>query len=186
MTSRSVTESLSITQGDVLYVGQQINLDLIALSNAYPTVLSKDRAMNLFNSYTTLLYNNAVSSIGFSIYDPRDGNLVYHENRYKVLYGDAVREINPSGRGVGRGGKPVQPVRLPSSATFTAWVMWSSRMLGLSVPEQERIVSGTGWDIPGKNPKFVGEYRGGKWTSTGFIGRGGIGVEGEMWILGLK
>lgn len=180
MESFVTSTSLSITQNNVLYVGQQINLDLQALSKAYPRIIPLDYAVELFNSYTIFLYNTAVSDIGFSIYDPANENLVYHENRYKIVLGIDVRSVTMrENRGIG--GAPVERVWVPSSAAFTPWVIWSSTMLNSSKEEQRRIVSGTKWLIPGEGSTFKGKYEGGIWSSLGLYGSGDLGVEGQVW-----
>ncbi|MCL1475027.1 hypothetical protein [Argonema antarcticum] len=180
MKSLVISTSLSITGADVLYVGQQINLDLQALSKAYPKIISLDYAVKLFNSYTTFLINNAVSDIGFSLYDPANENLVYHEYRYKVVLGVDVRSVTKGNR-LGTGGKPVETVWVPSSAAFTPWVIWSPTMLNLSKEQQRSIVSGTKWLIPGEGSTFKGKYEGGIWSSLGLYASGDLGVEGQVW-----
>lgn len=176
MRSQVYTESYTVSQADVLYVAQQINSDLMALSQAYPNLLPIADAMSLFNSYSTFLNNAAISNLGFTVHDPPTGNLVYHEYRYEVLYGGDVRSVNPQGQPMGRGGRPVNRVWLPASAKFTSWLTWSNRMLQLSVYEQEQIVSGTGWDIPSRCSVFNRRFEGGSWSSLGFYGRGNIGT----------
>ena len=165
MRSQVISESFTVAHVDVLYVAQQVNLDLQALSKAYPRLLSLDRAINLFNSCTTFLVNYAVSKIGYCVHDPKQSNLVYHELRYEVLYGGDVSAISPGGRRIGKGGHPIESIRIPDSAVFTPLVWWSSHMLGLSEAEQEQIVSGTGWTIPRLSTGFNGTYQGGAWSS---------------------
>lgn len=179
MQSQVISETYNIVQADVLYVAQQVLADLHSISNAYRHILSLDRAMNYFNSISTFLYNNAISELGFTIHDPLANNLVYHEYQYAILYGDAVRSFNPKGAAVGRGGKPVSPVQLPSSATFNAWVIWSTIMLSLSEWEQQNIVSATEWDIPSRCPSFNRRFVGGAWEDLGFYGRGYLGAKGK-------
>lgn len=176
MRSQVFAESFTVSQADVLYVAQQINSDLMALSQAYPHLLPIAEAMSLFISYSTFLNNAAISYLGFTVHDPSTGNLVYHEYRYEVLYGGDVRSFNPSGQPTGRGGRPVNRVWLPASAQFTPWLNWSSRMLQLSIHEQEQIVSATGWDIPSRCSTFPRRFEGGNWSSLGFYGRGNIGT----------
>lgn len=168
MSSIVVTGTVSISHTDVLFVAQQINLDLIELSKAYSDKLSYERAAKLFNSYTTFLLNKAVNRLGFSIYDPADSDLVYHEYRYDVIYGGNVTG--------GKGGRPVTRVRVPASAIFLSWVFWSEEMKRLSPIQQAAIVKDTEWDIPGKNPSFNGRYSSGSWSSGGDYGRGSLGV----------
>lgn len=173
MPSQVYTDTIAVSQVDVLFVGQQINLDLIELSKAYPDKLSLESAMRFFNSYTTFLLNAAVTRLGFSIYDPLAYNLVYHEYRYDVSYGNVA-----SG---GRGGRPVTRHWLPRSATFTPWVAWSNKMLNLPEDRQQKIVAGTKWNIPFRNGTFNGRYEGGNWTSGGSYGRGSLEVAMNIW-----
>lgn len=168
MSSIVLTGTVSVSHTDVLFVGQQINLDLRELRKAYPDKISEDRVTTLFNSYTTFLINKAVDRLGFSIYDPADSALVYHEYRYDVIYGSNVTG--------GKGGRPVTRVRVPGSAIFLSWVFWSEEMKRLSPAQQAAIVKDTEWDIPGKNPAFSGRYSGGNWSSGGDYGRGSLGV----------
>ena len=168
-TSRVFTETIVISQTDVLYVAQQINLDLLELSKAYPEKLPPEKAQRFFNSYTTFLLHSAVDRLGFSIHDPVPSSLVYFEYRYDVRYGGSV----VAG---GRGGRPINRAWLPASAIFTAWVDWSQRMLNLSKQDQEKIVAGTDWDIPERNPIFSGRYDGGNWSSGGSYKRGSLEV----------
>jgi len=179
MQSQVLTQTYVIGQADVLYVAQQVLNDLRALSQAYPRVLTNEAVMDLFNSITTFLYNDAISELGFTIHDPLKGNRVYHEYRYEILYGDAVLPFNPGGQAVGRGGKPVTSVYLPASAKFDPWVVWSAEMLGRSEWEQENIVSGTHWDIPSRCKPFTRRFEGGSWVEFGFYGRGYLGVKGS-------
>lgn len=181
MRSQVFVESYTISQADVLYVAQQINADLAALSQAYPHVLPTARAMNLFISYSTFLNNAAISDLGFTIHDPSRGNLVYHEYRYEILYGGDVRSLNPTGQPMGRGGRPVNYVWLPTSVQFTPWLTWSNRMIQLSIPEQVQIVSGTEWVIPLYSATFHRWFDGGSWSNLGFYGRGNIGVNGSIY-----
>ncbi|MBD2183858.1 hypothetical protein H6S82_31075 [Planktothrix sp. FACHB-1355] len=182
MKSLVVSESISVTQNDVLYVAQQLTRDLKALSKAYPNLLSIDYASDLQDSFTTFLYNNAITELGFSIYDPANSNLVYHEYRYKVLYGGDVVSVNPSGGRGGRGGRSVEPVSVPSSALFIPWVKWSQTMMLLSEDEQRNIVIDTGWSIPGKGSSFQGKYEGGNWSNLGHYYSGSLGVSGLVYV----
>ncbi|HEY1349475.1 MAG TPA: hypothetical protein VGF67_07625 [Ktedonobacteraceae bacterium] len=176
MRSQVFAESYTVSQADVLYVAQQMNADLMALSQVYPFVLPITRAMSLFISYSTFLNNAAVSYLGFTIHDPGAGNLVYHEYRYEILYGGDVRSSNPTGQPLGRGGRPVSQSWLPASVQFIPWLNWSNRMLQLSIPEQEQIVSGTEWVIPSQCVTFHRRFEGGSWSSLGFYGRGNLGT----------
>jgi len=179
MQSQVISDSFTINHSDALYLAQQISIDLTALSQAYPEVLSPGEAMSLFMSYSTFLVNYAVTTLGFSIYDPSNVNLVYHEYRYEVLYEGNVQKLNSVRHPIGRGGKPVNKVWLPASAKFTPWVVWSPRMLRLSIPEQERIVSGTRWDIPSQGSTFIRRFEGNNWNSLGFYGSGNPGGSGN-------
>ena len=179
MRSQVISSSYSVEQVDVLYVAQQINRDLQSLSKAYPRLISIDRVLNLFNSYVTLLHNKALAELGFSIHDPSASNLVYHEYRYKVLYGGEVIAVSPDGRRMGTGGRPVKAVWIPSTARFAHWVIWSQGMLNLSESAQQRILSGTDWSIPGRNLPFNATYKGGSWNSSGSYASGRIGVSGK-------
>lgn len=179
MKSQVITDTFSVTQADVLYVAQQLNLDLQSLSKAYPSKLSLDYAMNLFNSCSILLYNFAVSHIGFSIHDPDQKNLVYHELRYEVVYGGDVVAIAPNGGRGGRGGRQINPVWVPNSAVFSPWVTWSQSMLSKSEYEQSQIVAGTLWGIPGKSGHFSLSYEGITWRNTGNYYSGNIGAKGS-------
>lgn len=167
------TGTVTITQNDVIYVGQQILCDLQELSKAYPKKLPGDKVLGLYNSYVTFLLSYAITRLGFSINNPRRRNLVYHEYRYEVDYSGGV----PSAVG-GRGGQPVTKIRwLPRSATFTSWVLWSDHMKNLSVREQEQIIQGTEWKIPGLNATFNGRYEDGSSYNRGHYQRGPLKVE---------
>lgn len=179
MRSSVISRTFTVEQVDVLYVAQQINLDLQSMSRAYPTILSMTRATNLFNACTTFLHNYAVKRVGFSIFDPAQSDLVYHELRYEVLYGGQVASINPGGGRMGRGGIPIEAVWVPRTARFTAWVVWSSHMLSLSRERQRQIVSGTGWTVPNDGSSFDGTYQGGSWSSIGSYASGNIGATGK-------
>lgn len=175
MPSQVYTGAVAVNQADVLYVGQQINRDLIELSKAYPDKLPLEKAVRYFNSYTTFLLNAAITELGFSIYDPLARNLVYHEYRYEVHYGSVTTG--------GQGGHRVARVWLPASATFTPWVAWSEEMLSLPEDHQEQIVAGTEWNIPSKNGTFNGRYDNGNWSSGGSYGRGSLEVAMKIFRL---
>ncbi|CBN53560.1 MULTISPECIES: hypothetical protein [Kamptonema] len=180
MKSIVISTSISITGNDIIYVAQQVKRDLKSLSKAYPNLLSSDEADDLEDNFMTLLINNAVSDIGFSIYDPTNSNLVYHEYRYKVLLGGDVTSVTNGGR-QGTGGKPVEAVWIPSSAVFTSWVIWSDTMSNLSKEQQRSIVSNTRWSIPGENSSFQRRYEGENWSSLGLYASGNLGVEVQVW-----
>ena len=143
--------SLTITQVDVLYVSQQIKRDLMVLSDCYPTIISQRRVNELDISVGTLLFNDAVKTIGFAIMDPRN-NLVYHELRYTISY-------TGTGPRTGLGGSAITRVSVPPSARLQAWVSWSRTMLSLPTEKQRQIVQSTGWGVPGGS-KFNGQYNG--------------------------
>jgi hypothetical protein len=132
--------AMQITQVDVLYVAQQINKDLTALSKAYPKILAMDRAMDLFNASVTFLANYAVSEMGYSVHHPNDNKLVYLDLQYQVAR-DGIDKGN-------KGGYLIDKIQIPHFAKFTPWVVWSSTMFKLSEDEQKQIVSGTGWNMP--------------------------------------
>jgi hypothetical protein len=144
---------ITITAQDVLYVGQQITRDLTKIGDAYPNLINGDKILKLFQAITTFLIRNTVQKIGFSIHDPEQENLVYHEWIYVVLQGDAIPE-NMRGKQQGKGGEePVVPVsKLPQSARFQAWVIWSDEFLKLSDEQQKEVLDDTGWGAPGNNP----------------------------------
>lgn len=179
--SRVMTSSYVVSHADVLYVGQQINSDLIELARAYSDIFSFEEALGLFNSYTTFLANSAVSNLGFTIYDPSSSNLVYHESQYEVVYGEEVYVLNPSGHSQGVGGRSVTRIWVPNTVRFKPWVVWSSTMLALTEAEQESIVSGTNWDIPSRNTTFQRRYVGGNWEKTGIYARGNVAVQGSTY-----
>lgn len=183
MESYVISKSIAFTveQVDVLYLAKQIYLDLRSLNKAYPKIIPSEYVYSLFDACSDFLANYAVKRIGFSIIDPKDNDLVYHELRYKVLYGGEVTVINPNKGRRGRGGIAIDAVWVPKTATFTAWVVWSSHMLNLSRIKQKNIVSGTDWSIPGEGSKFRGNYQGGNWSSIGSYASGNIGATGSLW-----
>lgn len=166
---QSFVDAKTFSQNDILYVGYQINRDLQALSDAYPNILTPRYALGLSNSCTIFLSSNAVTHIGYSIYDPTNNNLVYHELLYKVQYDGDVK-----GGQNGGGGRAITSIRVPPSAKFTAWVKWSQTMLSLSEAAQEQIVSGTDWSIPRKGTPFYGTYVGGNWQDKGKYSSGAL------------
>ncbi|WKZ40025.1 MAG: hypothetical protein QY328_17340 [Anaerolineales bacterium] len=174
----ATSESFAVEQVDVLYVAQQINLDLQSMSRTYPRLLSIDHAMNLFNSFVSFMANNAVKVMGFSIYDPKQDNKVYHELKYAILYGGDVQTVAPQGGRGGTGGRSIESVWIPTTAEFISWVIWSDHMLTLPQEKQRLIVSGTGWNTPGIN-SFKGKYDGGHWYNTGNYYSGNIAAESK-------
>lgn len=180
MSTQSFSSVVTINQVDVLYVGQQILRDLRAFSVAYPSVLSLDDVMDLNDSFTTFLYHDAVTKFGYTIHDPSQNNLVYHELRYEVLKGGEIASSVPSrGEKGGTGGNPIIPVWIPSTVQFTPWIIWSSRMLNLTHTQQRQIVSGTGWNIPSESGTFKATYQGGNWGNLGVYYSGDLGVSGK-------
>lgn len=181
MQTQSFSSTVVITQGNVLYVGQQISRDLRSFATAYPSVLSLDYAMSLYDSYTTFLLHDAITTLGYTIHDPRQNNLVYHELRYEVLKGGEIAAIASAGYEGGTGGNPIIPVWLPGTAQFTPWVIWSSQILRLSYIQQRQIVSGTGWSIPNESGTFHATYQGGDWANLGTYYSGSLGVSGKQY-----
>lgn len=181
-TSFSDTNTIVIVQGDVLFVANQINVDLQTIQLAYPDKVTIDEVMKLFTCYSSFMADYAVSQLGFCIYDPLDRNLVYCEYRYQVLYGGEVRNLNPDGRPIRMLHPLLQHSYVPLSARFTPWVSWSKHMLGLSRDEQARIVSGSGWSLPSQANHLDLKYDGLDWESLGLGGRGAIAVKGTRAI----
>ncbi|MFI9387270.1 hypothetical protein [Kutzneria sp. NPDC052558] len=167
--------SLTVTQVDVLYVSQQIKRDLGAMQASYPSIVDWKRINELDLSFSTFLINDAVTTIGLSIADPQQGNLVYHELRYAISYtGDGGR--------VGLGGRAITPVAVPASARLTAWVHWSQRMRNLPLDKQRQIIQGTRWGLPrppGQPGGFVGRYTGGQHTAYSTYASGPLVAEAE-------
>jgi hypothetical protein len=181
MKSVVIDETVVITGEDILYVAQQIKRDLKALSKAYPHIISLDYADDIHDSFTTFLANNAVSRLGFGIYDFAKDNLVYHEYRYKVLRGGEITDQTGGGK-EGKGGQPVEKLVLPPTAIFTAWVNWSSDMRNMPEEQQKNIVENTGWLTPSqKNGGFNQKYEGGEWTNSGLYASGQLGVDVDIW-----
>lgn len=143
--------SVAITQVDVLYVSQQIKRDLNALRDCYPGLLSDRWINDLDIAVGTFLFNDAISSLGFSVIDPADDDLVYHELRYVIEY-------SGEGSRTGMGGRSLAPVQIPRRVALTPWVVWSQSMLSLPFDKQRLIVQGTGWGAPGSD-LFRGRYR---------------------------
>lgn len=155
----TIVEVETITETDVLYIGQQIHRDLQQIRKAYKSLVSEERVADLYDAILTFLIENAVDRIGFSIYDPNDENLVYHEWTYKVLRGEVLPE-NLRGTQQGKGGQPVPPVsKLPHSAIFTSWITWSDDFIDRHLDEQKKVVDGTGWGVPGEGTTFKRRFR---------------------------
>jgi hypothetical protein len=161
---------LTVTQADVLYVAQQIKRDLMALKSCYPGLLSADRILELHDALGTFLINDAVREVGYSVYDPLQSNLVYHELKYSISY-------SGSGGRVGLGGAQISRVDIPASSQFKPWVNWSARMLGLSPSEQRQVVAGTGWGIPGSH-YFHRQHRG-SWTDRATYASGPLSAQAQ-------
>lgn len=150
----SESRSFSVTQADVLYVVQQMKRDLVRLKKSYTNLITSERILDLHDNLTTFLINSAVSEVGFAIHDGSPKKVIEREIRYTIRYLDS-----PEGRG-GTGGLSSEVVPIPTTAVFDPWVKWSQTMKNLTVDRQQKIVSGTGWGIPGSTP-FCGTYSGG-------------------------
>ena len=61
---------------------------------------------------------------------------------------------------------------------MTPWVLWSPTMMALSASEQQRVLQGTGWSIPGTG-KFKGRYSEGSWSSRGIYSSGVLAAESQ-------
>ena len=157
--------TLTVTQADVLYVSHQITADLKKLAACYPRLLDSDEILRLNTAMGIFMLNDAVSRLGFSVEDPRDASLVYHELRYDIAY-------TGTGGRMGLGGGKLNPVWIPASAKFTPWVLWSTFMKGLPPSAQRQIVEGTGWNVPGSNP-FTPKYSV-DWTNRATYGSGAL------------
>jgi hypothetical protein len=96
----TVSQTMVVSQADVLYVTQQIVLDLRALRVAYPKAVSEGEILDLNRDVGTFLLNDAVSMIGFAIATIRPRATVLHELRYSIRYGEPVPRS-------GTGGAPV-------------------------------------------------------------------------------
>jgi len=175
----STTGGTTIEQVDIIFVASQVNKDIQSLSRAYPAILSLDQAVDLFNVLMAFMSNNAISAIGFTIYDPNDGNKVYHELKYQILYGRDVQPISQGSPRGGQGGQPVNAVWVPSTAKFTPWIRWSDHMLQLPTTEQQLIVQGTGWPSPNQGGSFIARYDGGHWNDIGNYFSGKIAASGK-------
>jgi hypothetical protein len=147
------TATLTFTKSDVLYVNNQITKDLRSLSASYPSLISSDRILDLSIAMATFISNDAVGRLGFSIYDPADQNLVYHELRYRIFYGAAVARS-------GDGGRDFTRVSIPSTAKFKPWVGFTQKFCQAPLSKQRDVVAGTGWGLPGSST-FKGRYTGG-------------------------
>jgi hypothetical protein len=142
--SMSYVQTLTVTHADVLYVNQQIKRDLMALRVTYPRLVSERTLNETDISIGILLMNNAVKTVGFSIGSRRRREpFIYHELKYVIDYSGA-------GPRTGKGGRPLARSRAPFWALFYPWVHWSDSMLSLSQIEQQRILEGTTWGLPGQ------------------------------------
>lgn len=161
--SRPQRGTATVTQEDVLYVAYQVSEDLQAIQSIYPELLTIEEALQLNNSFIVFLHNQAITESGFCIYDSTARNLVYHEVCYHILYRSSVAHQRSSTvqRTFTKG-------KVPASATFTSWVIWSERMLHLQPSEQDAIVSETLWRAPYAGEKSMGRY-----------GDGGLKEKGE-------
>jgi hypothetical protein len=157
MTSQVMT--VTVSHADVLYVVQQMKKDLLVLSGMYPDLLSKDKAYTCHDDACTFIMNNAVTSLWYTIADPANSHLVYHQLQYEISH-------SGSGSRVGLGGADVGIQTLPSTARFIEAVTWSATMLALPHDKQEEITRGTQWSRsgrPGTSPGISFTYGTGTW-----------------------
>jgi hypothetical protein len=169
------TYTVSITQADVLYVSHQITQDLKRLKACYPRLLNDSRILELNTAVGVFLINDAVEILGFSVEDPNNNHLVYHELRYKISYDN-------SGGRMGLGGAQLSKLSVPSRARFTPWVTWSQSMLRHSQTDQMKIIEGTGWGLPGRNV-FHARYSG-SWSERTAYGSGSLAARVREYRIG--
>ncbi len=171
----------AIAETDVLYVAQQLHRDLRQIRKSYSKLLSHEEVEDIYDSVVTFLIKEAITNIGFCIYDPKDDNLVYHEWIYIVLQGDAIPEgLRDTQQG--KGGEPFRSAQnLPSSAEFTAWVVWSEKFLDLPQDQQEEIVNETIWNMPGKSLFKRKHKHPTGWRNEGFYVSGQLGVQMQIY-----
>ncbi|MGK2321286.1 hypothetical protein ACSJLP_27810 [Gordonia rhizosphera NBRC 16068] len=116
-------------------------------------MISDSKILDYTTSVGLLLSNDAAKSIGFCIWDTKR-NEVLHELRYTIDYGG-------DGSRSGKGGMAIEPVTLTESAKLTAWVAWSKSMLARSKVDQENILEGSIWGLPGGSsfsPRYAGRH----------------------------
>ncbi len=167
--------TLAVTQADVLYVSHQITADLKQLAACYPRLLDADEILRLNTATGIFMLNDAAECLGFSVEDPHDNSLVYHELRYDISY-------SGSGGRMGLGGATLSSLRIPPTAKFTPWVRWSQFMLSQSPSEQRRIIQGTGWGLPGSST-FRPRYQG-SWTTRPTYGSGLLEAKSSEYRIG--
>lgn len=165
MTSQVMT--VTVTHSDVLYVVHQIKKDLLALSTAYPSLLDKDRVYKCHEEACTFIMNNAVTCFWYTIDDPAESRLVYHQLRYEISYaGDGPR--------TGLGGAAMEKQVLPPTAVFSEAVTWSPTMRALPVAKQKEILEGTKWGLPGTTGSVEFTYKQGNWQDRGRYASGAL------------
>ena len=171
MGATSFVQTITVTHVDVLHVTQQIKRDLQALMYAYPSLINANQVLDWHDAIVTFLANDAASSLGFSIFDPAENNLVLHELRYNIGY-------SGTGPRIGLGGAAITPIRISRTAKMSPWVVWSSTMLALTIAKQRQIVQGTGWELPGTRT-FRGRYSSGAWKSRSTYSSGMLAAEAQ-------
>lgn len=154
MTSQVLT--VTVTHADVLYVVQQIKKDLSAWSDAYPSVVSKDKVYTCHDEACTFLMHDAVTCLWYTIEDPTKSHYVYHQLRFEISY-------SGNGSRVGLGGRAVTPQALPPSARFIEAVSWSATMRALPVAKQQQILESTRFGVPGSGGSLNFTYGAGAW-----------------------
>lgn len=157
MTTRIITNFVSTTAEKIhaRYLTMRIYRDILALSRMYPNLLEPDKSTNLLNAITAFISNKAVAVIGFSIYNPNEGNKVYYELKYEFTdYEESNAPISQEG---GQSAE-VEEVLVPSTAKFIPWVVWSVRMQKLPIDKQRLIIQDTGWTIPGEESPVKLKY----------------------------
>jgi len=163
--------SLTVTHLDVLHVAQQIKRDLEVLHDVYPSLLKLRRVLSLHDAITTFLINDAITRVAFAVEDPRQNHLILHELRYNISY-------TGSGDRIGLGGTTVRRVNTPPTARMTPYVTWSPTMLGLSVAQQQQVIEGTPWGLPGTS-RFRGRYGDGTVIGRAVYSSGVLAAEAE-------
>lgn len=153
VTSSVISYTYTVSHADVLYVSQQMGRDLKAMKDSYPEYLNSDDVFSHQDSLTTLIVNDAIERVGFSIVALESPHAVFHELRYEVGYGAFSQRQ-------GVGGGDVNRRWIPRPSRFQAWVVWSKAMLELPRQKQAQIVQATLWSPPG-GASFRGTYSGG-------------------------
>lgn len=173
-----MTTTITITTTDVAFIGDQIIADLTQIQKAYPELLDAQKVLDANTWIKRFLWKNAISSIGISIYDPSDSNSVYDEWNYSIHYIEGI-PAELVGKRTGEGGATVKRLNIPEAAELTFYVRWTENFKNKSEEEQRLVVSGTGWDIPGKNPTFKADYSKCKRGDAGWYVNGGLGAHLE-------